>query len=181
MAPCDLQQYKQERQSYEQQVEIQRQFAQNRANLEYYQQEYGSAAFYSAAQVRILMDQIEELKKENERLKNSIKKLKGGSHMEESQSIQRITSTLVHGGRGNEEEQISYSERLSDQVKFIKKSLDLSDEKIKKTKIKEIPDLIKKAENEITVGGMQELLEEKTREAKGVIKSILRFFLKMGK
>lgn len=97
-----------------------------------------------------------------------------------SRKMTLVTSTLVEGGHspGAEDLQLHAHQMIKHQVRFVKKSLGLTDEKIKKTKVKDLPQLIKKAEDEITVGGMEELLEEDTRDAKGFIKGIIRFFFR---
>lgn len=95
-----------------------------------------------------------------------------------------VVSSLSTGNQGSievENAQVKMKSELSRQKRFIKKSLGLTDEKIKKTKVNDLPNLLKKAQSEITVGGMEELLEEDTKDSGGFIKGLLRFFLKMGK
>ncbi len=100
-----------------------------------------------------------------------------------SNAIVVATSTLVNGNEGMpdlESAQISAQRTLLRQMRFIKKSLAFTDDQLKKKKIKEIPTLVKKAEDEMTIGGMVELLTDDIKDAGGVIKGMLRFFLKKG-
>ncbi len=101
----------------------------------------------------------------------------------QSASLAIIASSMVAGDDGFESEQqkITAEESLNRQLRFVKKALAMGDPALKKKKIKELPELIKKAQDEITIGGMQELLGEDNRDSKGILKGIARFFLRLGK
>jgi hypothetical protein len=95
-----------------------------------------------------------------------------------------IGSTLTaenNKGFEDEENQLRAQKDLNRRVRFIKKSLSMNDDKIRKTKLKDLPQLIQKAQEEITIGGVQELLTEDTKEFGGFIRGIVKFFLKLGK
>jgi hypothetical protein len=96
-----------------------------------------------------------------------------------SKAIVLATSALINGNEGMsdlETAQIDAQRDLTRKLRFIKKSLNFTDEQIKKKKIKELPTLIKQAEDAMTIGGMIEILGEDIKDAGGVIKSMLRFF-----
>lgn len=97
-------------------------------------------------------------------------------------SLSLVASSMIAGDNGFESEQqkLTAEESLGRQLRFVKKALNMGDPALKKKKIKDLPDLIKKAQDEITIGGMQELLTEDNRDARGILKGIARFFLKMG-
>lgn len=101
----------------------------------------------------------------------------------QSASLAIIASSMVVGDDGFESEQqkITAEESLDRQLRFVKKALAMGDPALKKKKVKELPELIKKAQDEITIGGMQELLGEDNRDSRGILKGLARFFLKMGK
>lgn len=101
----------------------------------------------------------------------------------QSASLAIIASSMVAGDDGFESEQqkITAEESLNRQLRFVKKALAMGDPALKKKKVKELPELIKKAQDEITIGGMQELLGEDNQDSRGILKGIARFFLKMGK
>ena len=101
----------------------------------------------------------------------------------QSASLAIIASSMVVGDDGFESEQqkITAEESLNRQLRFVKKALAMGDPALKKKKVKELPELIKKAQDEITIGGMQELLGEDNRDSRGILKGLARFFLKMGK
>ncbi len=101
-----------------------------------------------------------------------------------NQSLAIVASSLA-GEKENsleaEDVQVRAKKDLSRKKRFIQKSLGRTEEQIKKTKVKDLPKLMMQAQEEITVGGMEELLDEDTKESGGFIKGLLRFFLKMGK
>lgn len=101
----------------------------------------------------------------------------------EGTSLSIVASSMITGDDGFESEQqkLTAEESLGRQLRFVKKALNMGDPALKKKKVKELPDLIKKAQEEITIGGMQELLGEDNRDSRGILKGIARFFLKMGK
>ncbi len=102
---------------------------------------------------------------------------------EDSRAITVVSSSLIHGNGDaqTEEMRLSAHHIMQRQLRFVKKALGVSDVSLKKKKVKELPKLLKDAEDNITIGGMEELLEEDNKDARGFIKGILRFFLKMGK
>lgn len=94
-----------------------------------------------------------------------------------SKAIVLATSALVNGNEGIsdlESAQINAQKDLTRKLRFVKKSLNFTDDQLKKKKIKELPTLIKKAEEEMTIGGMAELLADDIKDAGGVIKGFLR-------
>ncbi len=101
----------------------------------------------------------------------------------ESTALTLVASSMVAGDSGFESEQtkLNAEESLSRQLRFVKKALAMGDPALKKKKVKELPELIKKAQEEITIGGMQELLGEDNRDSRGILKGIARFFLNLGK
>jgi hypothetical protein len=110
------------------------------------------------------------------------------AHMEakkdsDSRAITVVSSSLVHGDGDiqSEEMRLNAHHIMKRQLRFVSKALGVSDASLKKKKVKELPKLIKDAEEEITIGGMEELLEEDNRDSRGIVRGFLRFFLKMGK
>lgn len=100
-----------------------------------------------------------------------------------TQALVLMGSTLSSGeDRGLEEEdsQIRALKNVRRQTRFIKKALDIKDEDVKKIKVKDLSKKMKEAQEEITLGGVEELLEEDTKEAGGFLKGIVKFFLKAG-
>ena len=63
------------------------------------------------------------------------------------------------------------------QTKFIKTALKLSDENLRKKKVTDVPELMKKAQKVITIGDMGDLLEEEYVKP-GVIKRFVNFIEK---
>lgn len=71
-------------------------------------------------------------------------------------------------------------ENYRKQTKFIKKALNLTDKGLASKKLKDIPNLMSRAQDEITIGKMGELLEEEYIPT-GIIRSIFGFFYRISK
>ncbi len=64
-------------------------------------------------------------------------------------------------------------------TKFIKVALDMDDKKLNATKVKDLPDLMEKAKEELTVGKMNQLLQDEVIVESGFLRGIAGFFMGM--
>ena len=71
-------------------------------------------------------------------------------------------------------DKIQMRENFEDQVRFIKKALNLSDAQMDKVKVKDIGKKMDEAKNEITVGQMKDLIKERIKMP-GFIQSFFRW------
>lgn len=64
------------------------------------------------------------------------------------------------------------AENFKKQVNFVKTALDYSDDKISKVRVKDLPKLLEKAQDEITVGKMNAVIKNEGVENFSVVKRI---------
>lgn len=90
----------------------------------------------------------------------------------DTQAIILSTSSTVHDSSDEFEIQQRAGRAVERKIRFTAKGLNLSEEEINKIKVKDLPKYLKKAEDEITIGSLRQLLKEDHLLFGGVVASV---------